>query len=77
MLTRRRLVTVGVTAVLAAGAGAAPARAALPTVDMEAVVKSDSPMVGRSLADIRLRQRYQVNVLALSRRSMVTKSFVS
>ncbi|MDI1464005.1 peptidoglycan-binding domain-containing protein [Catellatospora sp. KI3] len=40
MLTRRRLVTAGVTAVLAAGAWTAPARAALPTVDMEAVVKA-------------------------------------
>ncbi|HEX2113526.1 MAG TPA: SLC13 family permease, partial [Alphaproteobacteria bacterium] len=37
-------------------------------VSVEAVVTSDSPMVGRSLAEIRLRQRYQVNVLALSRR---------
>jgi di/tricarboxylate transporter len=43
-------------------------------VSMEAVVKSDSPMVGRSLADIRLRQRYQVNVLALSRRSSRTRT---
>jgi di/tricarboxylate transporter len=38
-------------------------------VSMEAVVTSGSPMIGRSLAEIRLRQRYQVNLLALSRRS--------
>jgi di/tricarboxylate transporter len=43
-------------------------------VSMEAVVTSDSPMVGRSLAEIRLRQRYQVNVLALSRRSSRTRT---
>jgi di/tricarboxylate transporter len=43
-------------------------------VSMEAVVTSGSPMVGRSLAEIRLRQRYQVNVLALSRRSSRTRT---
>lgn len=43
-------------------------------VSMEAVVTSTSPMVGHSLAEIRLRQRYQVNVLALSRRSSRTRT---
>ena len=38
-------------------------------VSMEAVVTGGSPMVGRTLADLRLRQRHQVNVLALSRRA--------
>jgi di/tricarboxylate transporter len=46
-----------------------PTTTAGELVSMEAVVTSGSPLVGRSLADIRLRQRYQVNVLALSRRS--------
>jgi di/tricarboxylate transporter len=43
-------------------------------VSMEAVVTTGSPLVGRSLADMRLRQRYQVNVLALSRRSSRTRT---
>jgi di/tricarboxylate transporter len=43
-------------------------------VSMEAVVTSGSPMVGRSLSEIRPRQRYQVNVLALSRRSSRTRT---
>jgi di/tricarboxylate transporter len=37
-------------------------------VSVEAVVTADSPMVGRTLSDLRLRERYQVNMLALSRR---------
>jgi di/tricarboxylate transporter len=37
-------------------------------LSVEAVVTADSPLVGRTLADLRLRQRHQVNVLALSRR---------
>jgi di/tricarboxylate transporter len=43
-------------------------------LSVEAVVTSASPMVGRSLADLRLRQRYRVNVLALSRRSGRTRT---
>jgi di/tricarboxylate transporter len=35
---------------------------------MEAVVTADSPMVGRSLTDLALRQRHGVNLLATSRR---------
>ncbi len=38
-------------------------------LSVEAVVTSTSPMVGRSLAELRLRQRHRINVLALSRRS--------
>ncbi|MBV1853670.1 peptidoglycan-binding domain-containing protein [Catellatospora tritici] len=40
MTTRRRLATVGLVCALAAGTWAAPVLAALPTVDMEAVVKA-------------------------------------
>lgn len=43
-------------------------------LSVEAVVTSASPMVGRSLADLRLRQRYRANVLALSRRSGRTRT---
>ena len=43
-------------------------------MSVEAVVMAGSPLVGRSLADMRLRQRYQVNVLALSRRSSTTRT---
>lgn len=35
---------------------------------VEAVVTSASPIVGRTIAELRLRQRYQVNILAVSRR---------
>jgi di/tricarboxylate transporter len=38
-------------------------------VSMEAVITGESPMLGRTLAELRLRQRYQVNILALSRRA--------
>ena len=43
-------------------------------LSMEAVVTSASPMVGRSLAELRLRQRFRVNLLALSRRSGRTRT---
>jgi di/tricarboxylate transporter len=43
-------------------------------VSMEAVVTADSPLVGRTLTDMRLRQRYQVNMLALSRRASRTRT---
>jgi di/tricarboxylate transporter len=38
-------------------------------MSMEAVIPGGSPMVGRTPSELRLRQRYQINVLALSRRS--------
>jgi di/tricarboxylate transporter len=38
------------------------------TALMEAVITADSEMVGRSLTELRLRQRHGVNLLALSRR---------
>jgi di/tricarboxylate transporter len=43
-------------------------------MSVEAVVTAGSRLVGRSLAEMRLRQRYQVNVLALSRRSRKTRT---
>jgi di/tricarboxylate transporter len=43
-------------------------------VSVEAVITGSSPLVGRSLADMRLRQRYQVNVLALSRQASRTRT---
>jgi di/tricarboxylate transporter len=43
-------------------------------VSVEAVVTAVSPLVGRTLADLRLRQRYQVNMLALSRRGNRTRT---
>jgi di/tricarboxylate transporter len=45
------------------------AKATDALVSMEAVIPGASPMVGRTLAELRLRQRYQINVLALSRRA--------
>ena len=43
-------------------------------VSVEAVVTADSPLVGRTLADLHLRERYQVNMLALSRRGKRTRT---
>jgi di/tricarboxylate transporter len=45
------------------------AKATDALVSMEAVIPGASPMIGRTLAELRLRQRYQINVLALSRRA--------
>ncbi|MGE0747618.1 MAG: SLC13 family permease [Rhodospirillales bacterium] len=39
-----------------------------PTTVVEAVVSADSPLIGRTVEDLRLRDRYGVSVLALSRR---------
>jgi len=39
-----------------------------PTAVIEAVVSADSPLVGRTVEDLRLRDRYGISVLALSRR---------
>jgi di/tricarboxylate transporter len=43
-------------------------------LSVEAVVTGESPLVGRTLADLRLRQRHQVNVLALSRSGNRTRT---
>jgi len=48
-------------------APADPRKPAAETVATEAVIASGSPLVGRSCAQVRLRERYGVNLLAISR----------
>lgn len=41
-------------------------------VTVEAIIAADSPLIGRSLAELNLRQRYGVNVLAIGQRGQRT-----